>query len=40
MITANHSARRSDRSDGAVMLPVVLPLMDAKGDLVRAGACQ
>ena len=35
MITANHSARRSDRSDGAVMLPVVLPLMDAKGDLVR-----
>ena len=35
MITANHSARRSDRADGGVMLPVVLPLMDAKGDLVR-----
>lgn len=35
MITANHSARRSDRSDGGVMLPVVLPVWDAKGDLVR-----
>lgn len=35
MITANHSARRSDRSGGAVMLPVVLPVWDAKGDLVR-----